>query len=643
MTSLLTVMLGAPVHIGGPPKPPGPAVIQPYPDGPSTASPKGRPARAPGATTSAGASASTSSGSSSGVTTRGDDGRAAGSRGGSGRSSASTATGSAIEPLDTWEVWWTHNQDALLDIKAARVDGRTVSGSPGQLTGRGRKRSAITVHRVSQEDVDQDVVPALLRLLDDRTEREILNSATLALGRMVGTPRRAEVSERLAQLLSHDELQVRASAALGLGAAGGSSTDGPLLALMRDDSSGRGLVGGGRVNDLVRGVSALSLGLNGDARAVYSLLDAIRRLPDSDRDVKASAVAALGLLPADHPRAQVAQVVLMELLGDKGLDPVVASVIPTTLGKMDARESLPLLIERLADRDADVLVRQSCAIALGQLASLEDQAVFEALLTELELGRDRPTRHFSLIALGRLGAKGRGEAADHNRLRLALMRELRGEGTSREHRSWAALATALYGRGHPVAADSLAPSLLAAWGTEHDPSFRGAFALAAALLGQADSQQLLLTDLGSPDDGLAGHAALGLGLLEAKDATPAIRALLQRPGAAPDLRIRAATALALLTDVDSITDLVDVMKGGASYEEQAAITKALGLLGDARSLAPLLSLALDEDAELRDRGFACVALGLLGERSRLPFHAELRAGTNYLAQIEPLVQVAQIL
>ena len=37
------------------------------------------------------------------------------------------------------------------------------------------------------------------------------------------------------------------------------------------------------------------------------------------------------------------------------------------------------------------------------------------------------------------------------------------------------------------------------------------------------------------------------------------------------------------------------------------------------------------------------ALGLLGERTRLPFHVDLKAGTNYLARIDPMIQMAQIL
>jgi HEAT repeat protein len=651
---LLVLLLAPPPHIGGPPKKPGfTPVVAPGKGGP------GGPTTVPGDVSGNRPSISRGSGAGAPTITSGDPGlawsagrsgtRATGARGGTGRDgSGRVTTGGdsavALPPaLDTWEVWWEHNKDAFLDLKAARIDGRTVSGSPGQLTGRGKKRAALAVRRTSQEDLDADVVPALLTLLESSDDREILNSATLALGRMTGRQQHAAASARLGELLAHDELQVRASAALGLGAAGDHASDGPLLSLFRDDSSGRKLVGGGKVDDLVRGVSALSLGLSGDAQAVYSLLDGARRLPDSDRDVKACAVAALGLIQADQSRAQVAQVVLMELLANRRLDPVIASVIPTTLGKMGARESVPMLLGLLEDRDADRLVKQSCVIALGQLATLHDEAVFEALLEQVSDGRDRPTRHFALIALGRMGAQGVGTDGAHTRLRLALSNEIRGDGQSRDHRGFAALASAIYGRGHGVAADALAIELVAAWQDEHDPSFRGAFALAAALLDHDDAEALATADLGAADEGLAGHAALALGLLEAKTATPTVRLLLRRPGATPALRTRAATALALLADVDSIPDLVAVMASGATYDEQAAVTKALGLLGDSRAVRPLLELAQDERAALRDRGFACVALGLLGERTRLPFHADLRAGTNYLAQIDPIVQVSQIL
>ncbi|RKY21929.1 MAG: hypothetical protein DRQ55_02575 [Planctomycetota bacterium] len=565
-------------------------------------------------------------------------------RGGSGRTTGAVITpvASGGDALDTWEAWWDHNQDAFLDLKAARIDARTVSGSPGQLTGRGRKRTATTVQRVGLAQIDDELVPALLPLSAPAQEREILNSVTLALGRMVGPARRHDVVKRLETLIGHSELQVRASAVLGLGTAGGQSSDDTLLALLHDDSAGRQLVGGGRVDTLVRGISALSLGLKGNARSVWSLMDAVTRLPDSEREVKASAVAALGLLPAEHPRSQVAAVLLVDLLSDESLDPVVASVIPTTLGKMQARESLPVILALLQDRRANGLVRQSCAIAAGQLGSLADGHALDALLAQVAEGRDRATRHFALIALGQLGARGGDDAEAHDRLRRALLRELSGQGASSEHRAWAALALGLYGRGQPLARPALIGPLMAAWDDEHDPSFRGAFALSAGLLGHAPAAARMRLDLHAADSALAGHAALALSLLDERASLPAIRGLLQRPGATPALRTRAATALALLADTDSIPALVQVLSEGATYDEQAAVSKALGLLGDRSALPPLLELALDTDAALRDRGFACVALGLLGERTRLPFHAALRADTNYLARIDPLVQVAQI-
>ena len=624
-------------HIGAPPKPAPPGPLTPGPShGPTTGSGGGSGKQKPPRSTAASSAGAVGGArTSGGMATRGGSGRAL--------AAATTDNGSITDPLDTWEAWWEHNQDAFLDLKTARPAGRTVSGSPGQLTGRGRRAPPSRQHRPSRQQLDDEVVPALLDLLATHDERELLNAASLAVGRVAGPPLAAAVQERLVALLGHNEIQVQASAAIGLGALGTTPQNTPLLALLSDDSAGRILVGGGPVDTLLRSVSALSLGLSGDARSIWNLMDLVQRLPDSEREVKASAIAALGLLPADHPRTRVGRLLLLEMLDDRRLDPLVASVIPTTLGKMGAREALPRLVTLLADSDTDLLVRQSCAIGLGLLGTLDDPAVLQALLDTVTSGRDRGTRHFALIALGEIGAAGIGDPEGHDLLLDTLVREVSAQGADSEHRSWASLAAAIYGRGVPAAVPPLVTALREAHRSEHDPSFRGAFALALALLGDEQSLPAILADLEVPDESLSGHSAVAAGLLGDLSSTSSVRALLHRKGAGPGLRIRAATSLALLGDTDSVPTLITLLQDGSTYDEQAAFSRALGLIGDSRAVPVLVALALDERAKLRDRGFACVALGLLGERTRLPFHAGLKSDTNYLARIEPLVQVAQIL
>lgn len=634
-------------HVGQPPPPPkpGPAVAPDMPKlQPGGVKGAHTPGGSGGAATPSGGSVvrgSSSVTSTAGATTvrssRGDL-----VRGQSGRTRPTTAATTPIQVLDTWELWWLHNRDEFLDLRSRRpAADTTVSGSPGHLLGRGRRVSTSGGHRPSQERLDREVVPALLELLRTHTERELLNSAALAVGRVASPDVAPEVLERLADLLDHDERQVQASAVLGLGALASSAADDELTAVLRDDSLGRRLTGGAAVDRLPRALAALSLGLLGDARGAWTLLDVVRRLPDKERDVKACSLAALGLLPADSPRTAVARTLLADMLEDPGLDPYVASVIPTTLAKLEAREELPRLLDVFRDRDTDRLVRQSLAIAFGRLADLDDAAVVAALLDEVQDGRDASTRQFALIALGRMGAAGSADAEAHRTLRLHLQREFMGRGRKAQ-RTWAALAAALHARAHEPSRNAMLPELRKAYADENDPNARAAYALALGLAQDTSVTETLRVDLRAGDEVLSGFSAVALGLLEDRESAPGLRMLLQRNGSSPAQRRRIATALALLADIEAVPDLIELLASGVTYEEQAAFTHAIGLIGDERALEPLLQIASDDSFSLHERGFACVALGMLGERTEHPFQTALRADTNYLTRLEPLVVVAEL-
>jgi hypothetical protein len=66
------------------------------------------------------------------------------------------------------------------------------------------------------------------------------------------------------------------------------------------------------------------------------------------------------------------------------------------------------------------------------------------------------------------------------------------------------------------------------------------------------------------------------------------------------------------------------------------------MIGDAEALAPIKATLADTGRPPLSRAFAAVSLGLLAERSRLPWHAPIREDNNYLIEIPPMSEIFDI-
>jgi HEAT repeat protein len=587
---------------------------------------------------------SASSGVARGTTGRGTSGRRSRGR----RTFTSSGNTDMGPALDTWEFWWRSNQDRFLRLKE-RLDRRgAASGHLTLLTGRGNHQQKSSTRRPDAELVASVVVPHLIGLLDE-SEGDILDSALLALARSTGAGQADEVIASASQLLGHKELSVRSTAALSLGVVGDDAASGILIALLQDGSQGRKLVRGGAVPWLVRSFAALSLGLLGEDQGVVTLLDAVRRLPDSERDVKACAIVALGLIDSEHPRAHDIAGTLVELLQDRRLDPTIAAQIPTAIARQADPGAIVALLNSFHDRDSNRLVRQSTALAFGQLAVLDDEAVVSALIQEVERGRDSQTRHFALIALGQIGARslmtdaGDLQTTTHKDLAALLARELSGKGKSRAHRPWAALAMALHTAPHRELQGPIIDRLLAALDDESDPSVRGSFTIALGLLEHRGSGERLLAEFQTcRDEALRGYIALALGLVGHIEAAESLRHACAVKGGSPNMRLQVALGLGLLADGETVGALIETLSEASTLGVASAAARALGMIGDRAAIEPLREVSLDERAQPITRGFAAVALGLLAEREDLPWNEAIRANSNYRAMVPALVEVADI-
>jgi HEAT repeat protein len=570
---------------------------------------------------------------------------------GGGQSHAAAVTGSAVdftESYEIWEFWWENNKDQYLSLKSRLVHGVMTRGSPSVLTGIGRGSDALSTSRASQQTIDNSVIPALIELLHKSDNRDILDSAVLALGRTARAERADEVIDTAQPLLGHKELSVQTAATLCLGVLGSPKAVPVLTELMDNTSRGQQLTGGGDVPWLVRAFAALSLGLINDGGSVEPLISIIQNTRDSERDLKVCAIVALGLM--DNVEVPKAFAFLMQALDDRKLDAVIKSYIPTSIAKMghgSKVEARNALLETFLDEDADNSVRQSAAIALGLLASMSDKPILDALRQYVAEGKDMQTRHFCFIALAEIGKRDkqteRANAEAHQKLTELFAKEII-RPSIRTNRSWAALAAAIYAKEIVSAQPVLIDQLGRAYDKETDPSFKSAFALSLGLLSVAGKAKQIHQDFQeSNDEDFRGYAAVALGFMNYTEAADDLRTFCQDKTIAPTFRLQIATGLGLMSDTEAVSVLIATLKDAQTLGVSSAVAKALGIIGDESAIDPLREIAFDASIQNITRAFACVALGIVCEKTDLPWNSRISQDNNYRARVPAIDEVLDIL
>ena len=82
----------------------------------------------------------------------------------------------------------------------------------------------------------------------------------------------------------------------------------------------------------------------------------------------------------------------------------------------------------------------------------------------------------------------------------------------------------------------------------------------------------------------------------------------------------ASIALALLHDRGAVELLIKRLTAADTVSERAALCSALGIVGDVRSVEPLLAQIADLEATGLARAFAVVALGSVCDKNGLPWN-----------------------
>lgn len=558
---------------------------------------------------------------------------------GGGGSPLTATKNQATATYTPWTTWWELNKHRYLNLRA-RLRSRTAvsgNGRPTDLSG-----------RPGFDELRPAVVPLLVELATDK-DMDIADSSLLALARITPPEEAGLIRGALRAGLTRREASVQEAAVLALGVVRDSESVPLLISVLEDSRDGRvALSATQELPDRVRGLAAVSLGLIGDVRGVAPMLLEFKANRSGSDDLRGSILLGLGLFR--DPPQDITLFLSSQLENDK-LSDVVRAQIPIALmrGHESSRSLLPVLLRALESKKTPNPLKQSCAIALGELADPRDAEVIAGLLSAAENDKDDATSNFSYLALGSVAARAAEQPDQHEEMlkqsRRVLMKGLL-KPRSKTMIPWVATAMATLGRELPVDSAErreIEKQLVDSLEDSSSNENRAALAIALGLLDvKAAGKELLARFEDCNDVELTGAYAEALGLIRVDDSAPVMKGRMAKER---DYRVRSriAVALGLLGDLDVAERLVKDLERLDTLYETASVAKTIGIVGDRSALDPLMALSKKKTRSALMRAFACVSLGLLGERTPLPWNARISENVNYLASFPVLVEVLDIL
>jgi HEAT repeat protein len=637
----------------------------PGPSGPSTGGPSGPSAPGP---------------ATGGPATGGPAARPAG---------PSTGPGASGPNLELWEFWWGFNKDQYLNLKSAIYAG-VVTGGDDYFLGNGTKSQAKNSLKPSEEAIRQKIVPALKEALEKERANDIVTGAMIALAKIGDAKNEAGESEFekiISKFLSDGSQEIHETAAVALGILASDASVKTLESLLKDTPEGRKKMGNGvalkEVDYRTRAFSAYGLGLIGartasnDIRREIAgiLIDTLGKTDNSQRDVKVAALIALGLVKIDVDKSEAPDAksnstssrqgqlkYIQKFFLDQSNPFLVRAHAPTAMARLldgapaDLRESIAkCLVEALGEHSKETNeVQESCVLALGQIGTSEkdklDNEIRETLKRIGEKGRDEQSRNFAMISLaqigGRFGASEGVEDAIKDTRNYLLVNMTKGKTAIRP---WAGLSVGVMERAisdnnkagqTPSAASK--ESLRNALKECADPEQLGAYAVGCGICKDLEAKDILLEKLNKvATNQTKGYVAVGLGLMDAREAIKTIQEIVRDSKYKPDLMKQAAIGLGLLGDKELVPELVKMLEESKGLATQAAISSALGFIGDSRSIDPLVAMLKNSQITQSARGFAAVALGIVADKEPFPWNSKISTNINYRANTTTLTDSSQ--
>ncbi len=590
-------------------------------------------------------------------------------------SPASAHFSATLPDLLAWTWWWEFNKEAFLNLRARLLSALPETGSDDFFLGRWDRAGLDTERQPPTPAQIRDLVlPALLSALQENKSNEVAAACLIAVAR-IGEDRpsaeRTELAEVMRPFLANANQEVAETAAVGLGILGSEGAALLLADLALDTTAGRHAVGTSEVGWRARSFAAYALGLIGaqtsmeDVRrfVAHKLARVLETETTSTGDLGIACVLALGRVPLEwsgEPQdperkrlppiasSREAEVLhLLRILEDPRRHRLVRAHVPTALAWLlsapgagaaaGIREDVVAeLVRALGRRSEPIELRQSCALALGLLGDDDRDPSDQGIRAALRAAIDDPLlRPFSLLSLGRVcGRQGPGEAADIAPVRKELLALLERGDDAPSH--WAALGLALFVRSRVELGSrddlEILDVLLQKLRASRSAIDSGAYSIACGLVGDPDARDALLQQLRKTDEEQGrGYAILGLALVQAREVVEEIRALVEESRYRPLLLREGAIALGILGDRKVVDLLGRELVEAQSLAAQASVAQALGRIGDASAIGPLIEVLQQKRHSERARAFAAAALGIVSDGDLLPWNTFFSLDVNYAA------------
>lgn len=527
----------------------------------------------------------------------------------------------------TWKGWWDLNRHAFVDLRKRYHDSAVVTGRTAG------EQTAGVGFRPSATERDLILAPLLRKLAKE--DGDIGASALMALARLGRSDDAAFVTTRALAYVGNNSNKYRGLMLLAIGLAKTAQGTDALAAIVDDSPAGRKLLGSrGTLPEQTRAYAAIALGLTGQATGIDSLLAVLAETEGTRADLRACAVAALGKLAQDAPAMQRTRVraKLIDGIRKRQWHDDVAAAVPAALVHMQDTAGLETITDNLARFRKPTALRQSLALALGNVEPSALRSTAEVLLASARRDPDPLTRRYAIVALGQLspGVKERGAEAMATRgvIGRFFVSALAGHHVQNVDRPWVYLGAALYGRTDPKNVHHVIPALAKAAKGGGARESRAAAALALGLVRGTQARKALRTLLEDTRDAeLRPYVAEALGLLGDKESKAKLLKLVATDSS-PQVRYRAALGLGYLADRQLVGQLVTALGKARSVPVRAALTRVIAEIGDRSAIKMLAAMATDETEDNLTRGRAIAALSLIGETADPTWVEGFKRGAN---------------
>jgi len=552
--------------------------------------------------------------------------------------------------LDRWVAWWEHHRDLFRPLAGTLTE--VAEANAGTLT---------------TAQIAEDIVPALLQAIDSSGDPRIVGAALVALAKLGARQPEVRRVAAIRTQLSASHESIREAAALALGIVGSLESLDLLRSRALDDETGREATGCKfGVPPRTRVFALCGLGLlvepsdnpKAKAAALQTCRLLLADLQPGIPDLATAAVLVLGMLNPDASthEGRLLQAAAVKLLADHFHKPLAQELVAsqaqcaTAIARLLSRHhpDAPRYCQWFADEllgkgpaaRRHVDLQRACVLALGQLAAPSAQSdeaadqkagLSQLLLKTSRSHTDPQTRGYALLALGQIGG-----AAN----RRTLLAEL----DQGDHKAWCALALGVLsqnayeaqlrtvGKWQPDR--EIGEKLFALLQSSTKPDVMQAAAIALGLNQYQAAAAYLRTTMQSKlaVEELAGYCAGGLGLLRDQASVPVLLELLNWATRRPELALHVATALGQIGDATVAGKLVELLENEGKANPtglMARLAQAIGLLGESRTVVPLLRMLQDSECDAVVRAFAAGALGCLGDAAARPWQARLGGFLEY--------------